>query len=193
MSPNTNRICAAPGCGKSFAAKRASARFCCAACRAAHHRSERIAIGRHRGASPGSSVRYGIPNPRETLDILLAKFGYLSNQPLRELRWLRVDDVTWRLLEGRRAVAHVIDRGPGSRASWHALCGATHISPGDIEASGISADATLADAKLVAEAMATGDIRPLVLAAHHNEDCTDDMRLALAGLLELVSTARPGA
>ncbi|SMH43417.1 hypothetical protein [Mesorhizobium australicum] len=53
--------------------------------------------------------------------------------------------------------------------------------------------AGVADAKRVAEAMATGDVRELVLFAQQLEDCTDDMRLNLSGLLELVRGARRAA
>lgn len=45
----------------------------------------------------------------------------------------------------------------------------------------------------MAEAMATGDVRELVLFAQQLEDCTDDMRLNLSGLLELVRGARRAA
>lgn len=39
---------------------------------------------------------------------------------------------------------------------------------------------------MVAEAMVTRDPRPLVHRAHRPDDCTEDMRLALNGMLELL-------
>lgn len=189
-----DRTCAGPGCGKTFTAKRRNSRYCSAVCRAAHGRSERIATGTAHDASPGRGRSITIPNPRETRTKLMAKSGISPDRPLRNLRWEQEDDVTWRLMDGRRAVAHVVDRGhPFGVTSWHALCNGIDISPADIEGCGISADATLPDAKMVAEAMATGDIGPLIDAAHSNEDVTDDMILNLDAFLRMVETASGGS
>ena len=50
----------------------------------------------------------------------------------------------------------------------------------------------LVEAKRVAEAMATGDVRPLVLATHQIEDCTEDMIASLKRLVKLVSKTHKG-
>lgn len=185
-----DRTCAAPGCGKTFTAKRRNSRYCSAVCRAAHGRSERTATGPAHDASPGRGRSITIPNPRETRAKLIAKSGISPARPLRDLRWEHEDDVTWRLMDGRKAVAHAVDRGhPFGVTSWHALCNDIDISPADIEGCGISADATLADAKMVAEAMATGDIGPLIDTAHSSEDITDDMRLNLDAFVRMVGMA----
>lgn len=187
-----DRICAAPACGNTFEAKRRNSRFCSDVCRAAQGRSERIASGSGRSARQDMSRSIKVPNPPETLDRLLAKRGISADRPSPNLRWHRVDDVTWELRQGRKVVAHVIDRGHfADRPTWTAVCGEAIVGPSMIEDSGLSnGRAGLVDAKRVAEAMATGDVRPLVLFAQGLEDCTDDMRLALSGLLDLIAGAR---
>lgn len=190
----TDRVC--EQCGKTFTAKRRNARFCSDACRVAWHRSRQYrtpAAELASGASQGAIVR--IPDPRGTLDRLLTRYGRAQTRPRPDYRWVREDEVTWSLRDGRRVVAHAINRGHWAGdgvASWHALCGGIDVSPGDIEAYGVSGDASLSDAKLVAEALASGDLSPLVMAAHQREDVTDEMVLNLTALADLVDKARGG-
>lgn len=187
-------------CGTTFPANRRGARFCGDACRSAHGRSERIATGRPRTPRRDAMRSLRVSNPAGTLDKLMAKSGTLPEPPEVPLCWERVNVATHKLTDGgreraegpmgfatTRAVAWVIDLGLTERASWVAVCRNRTIGPAWMEAAGLSADRPgLSEARMVAKAMATGDVRPLVLAAHRIDDCTEDMRLALKGMLELL-------
>jgi hypothetical protein len=142
-----------------------------------------------------------VPNPARTLDIIMAQMDVLPDAPESALRWESVSPSAHKYTDGRRdlkddgpmafpttrAIAWAFDMGMNGRASWCAVRGKRTIGPAWMMAAGLSADRPgLAEARMVAEAMATGDVRPLVLKALHPDDCTDDMRLALNGMLELL-------
>ncbi|NMG39751.1 hypothetical protein GRZ55_10905 [Chelativorans sp. ZYF759] len=185
-------------CGKTFQAKRRDTRFCSGACRAA---STRVSTSRSTGPSAIRSI--AVPNPEETLDVLVARLGPTPVPPPQPLRWEKLDAQHIKLTDGvlvrmdgpslkgkeyqtPRAIAWVFDKGM-DRPSWHAAHKKWVIGPAWMEAAGLSMDRPgLYEAKMVAMAMATGDVRPLVLAAHQLDDCTEDMRRALDGMLEIL-------
>mgnify|MGYP006983101503 CR=1 FL=1 len=180
--------CANPACprqGDPFYAKSRRALYCSDACKKA--------ASRGRGTC--------IASPTKTLDAIMAGMDILPEPPARPLRWEEVNSAHHKLTDGKpdpkddgpmafpttRTLAAAVDPGITERASWLAVCGSRTIGPAWMEMAGLSDDRPgLAEAKLVAEAMATLDVRPLVLKAHRPDDCTEDMRLALKGMLELL-------
>ncbi|MFN4274109.1 MAG: hypothetical protein ACK4F5_14965 [Aliihoeflea sp.] len=187
-------------CGTLFEARRQSAKFCSARCRAAssYHNPNRVSVNDLERA-----MEFDAP---AVLNTLMEKMGLTARDEKDDrLRWEQVDEVTWKLTDGvtvhqglrnetgwkaTRALAYVEDKGHAyGLTSWHAVCGKRSIGPAKMEACGLADEAGLAEAKLVAMAMATGNVYELVLAARDTEDATEDMRLSLLGMLELISEA----
>lgn len=181
-------VCANPTCprdGEGFYAKSRRALYCSEACKKA--------ASRGRGTC--------IANPTKTLDTIMAGMGISPEPSARPLRWEEVNPALHKLTDGKldpkddgpmafpttRTLAAAVDQGISERASWLAVCGSRTIGPAWMEAAGLSDDRPgLAEARMVAEAMVTRDPRPLVHRAHRPDDCTEDMRLALNGMLEIL-------
>lgn len=181
-------LCANPACprqGEPFYAKSRRGLYCSDACKKA--------ASRERGTR--------IASPTKTLDAIMAGMGLLPDPPAHPLRWEEVNPALHKLTDGKfdpkddgpmafpttRTLAAAVDPGISERASWLAICGSRTIGPAWMMAAGLSDDRPgLVEARMVAEAMATRDLRPLVHRTLRPDDCTDDMRLALNGMLELL-------
>lgn len=187
-----SNICAFPGCDDPVTAKRKDALYC---------------SDRHRKAAQRLPPAGLIPDPDRVATKLIEQRG-ATRSARTKLNWEEIDEVTWKLTDGRmerqpafygrpgyettRTLASVLNKShqPG-HVSWHAVCNGVSIGPSTVDDSGLSKGRpTLADMKMVARAMATQDVRTLLRRAHSLEDCTDDMRLNLTALLALIAKAR---
>lgn len=192
-------------CGTLFEARRNTARFCSDRCRAAASYLK-DPVGPDADALE-KTTDFDTP---AALDALLQKWGLADrSENNNRLRWKKVDGVTYKLTDGHSkrqtgplgqagwtatpAFAYAIDKGhPYGVISWHAVRGRNSIGPSLIRAAGLANEVGPAEVKMVAAAMATGDLYDLILAARSAGNVTKDMRLSLLTLLRLIAIAHRG-
>ncbi|MEP9390081.1 hypothetical protein [Mesorhizobium sp. KR9-304] len=177
-------VCANPTCPRQaepFYARTRRALYCSPVCRSEAHRNQ-----------VGGTRR--ITDPVATVDRLQEKHGFPQGTPLAawKAKWVEVNSVTHKLVNGKKELANVVDRGPhwssDYRVRWEAVMGSDSVSPNDIEAMGYRAD--LSTAKAIVEAWLTGRLAPVVVKNLHDEDCTEDAWIELHAMLSLLGRTR---